>query len=361
MASIRERPRADGVTYAVLYTLKGRQSSLPFDSKKAAEAFKAAVDVHGAQKALEMYGISTAPRRRDGLTVSQWVEHHIEHLTGVEQYTRDKYTAYLKRDIEPHIGSKLLTELSRDTVARWIQTIESTPVRGKLPKTKTVENKVRFLAGALNAAVKADKISVNPAKDARITRGEDIHEHRYLSRDEYKLLLDSTTEYWRPLIEFLTNTGFRWGEALAVKPSDVNREEGTVRIARAWKKDSTGYHIGPPKTRRSNRTIKVRKDVLDQLDYTHEWLFVNRDGNPVRYHGFKSRVWDKAVKKSGLDPRPTPHDLRHTHASRLLNDGVPMAVVSRRLGHENINITVDLYGHIDKSSDAAAAEVTAGH
>jgi integrase len=358
MASIRKRPRGDGtVNYSVLYALNGRQSSLPFDSEKAAAAFKAAVDVHGAQKALEMYGLSIGPRRRTGLTVEQWVRHHIDHLTGVEQYTKDKYEAYLRRDIGPHIGGKVLTELSRDDISRWVQMLEKTPHRGRLPAPKTVKNKVQFLAGALNAAVKAGKIPSNPAADARITRTGDIHEHRYLTRLEFDLLLESTTEYWRPMVEFLVRTGFRWGEASALKPSDVNMDEGTVKVARAWKKDSTGYRIGPPKTRKSNRTIKVSKKVLEKLDYSNEWLFVNRDGGPVRYHGFKGRVWDKAVKKAKLEPKPTPHDLRHTHASWLLNDNVPMAVVSRRLGHETIGITVDLYGHIDKSSDEAAAEV----
>lgn len=359
MASIRERPIKGGTTFAVLYSINGRQSSMPFKTRKPAEAFKAAVEVHGAQKALEMYGITTAPRRRDGLTVADWVRHHIDHLTGVEQYTKDKYESYLRRDITPHIGGKFLTELTRDDIAKWIHTLESTPYKGKLPTSKTVTNKVRFIAGALNTAVQAGKIPSNPAKDARITRDEDGHEHRYLSRAEFALLLECTTEYWRPLMQFLAYSGFRWSEALAVKPSDVNREEGTVRIARAWKTDSTGFHIGPTKTKNSNRTIKVSNKVLDQLDYSNEWLFVNRDGNPVKYQGFKARVWDKAVKKAKLEPKPTPHDLRHTHASWLLNDNVPMAVVSRRLGHQNINITVDLYGHIDKASDAAAAEVAA--
>jgi integrase len=77
------------------------------------------------------------------------------------------------------------------------------------------------------------------------------------------------TEPWRPLVEFLVASGCRWGEATALHPSDVDRSAGTVRVMRAWKRtyDRGGYEIGPPKTKRSIRTINVPKPVLDKLDY----------------------------------------------------------------------------------------------
>ena len=112
---------------------------------------------------------------------------------------------------------------------------------------------------------------------------EDRADMRMLSRDEFAALLAATTEYWRPLVEFLVASGCRWGEAAALKPSDVDRKAGTVKIRRAWKYNSDGYQIGDPKTRRSKRTINVPAAVLDKVDYSHEWLFVNRDGGPVRY------------------------------------------------------------------------------
>jgi integrase len=126
---------------------------------------------------------------------------------------------------------------------------------------------------------------------------------------------------------------------------------------RAWKYNSNGYRIGSPKTKRSRRDVNLDPALLDKLDYTGEWLFTNTVGGPVRYQGFRRRVWDKAVQRAKLEPAPTPHDLRHTHASWLLNAGVPITTVSRRLGHENIQTTVNIYGHLDRSSDAAAAAV----
>jgi integrase len=176
-----------------------------------------------------------------------------------------------------------------------------------------------------------------------------------LSRDEFDRLLDAVTPHWKPLVKFLVVTGCRWGEATALKPSDIDREAGTVKIRRAWKYSSAGYTLGPPKTKRSRRTINVGS-LLDELDYSHDWLFVNTIGRPVRYHGFKPKVWDKAVTKAGLDPKPTPHDLRHTCASWLLAAGVPLTTVSRQLGHENVQITADVYTDVDRASFQAAAD-----
>lgn len=368
MASIRKRPRVDGSwTHAVLYTIDGRQSSLPFDDPKAAEAFRQAVEVHGAERALAMHGIDPAPRRKsaDAMTVAQWVRHHIDHLTGVEQYTLDVYERYLANDIAPLLGDIPLAKLAEEDIARWVKHLETTP-RAKtkrVPAPKTIANMHGFLSGALAAAVPRHAAS-NPAAGRTLPRktgdGDDdgADDIRTLSRDEYdRLLAAGTVPYWRPLIEFMVSSGARWGEISGLKPGDVDREAGTVRIRRAWKHSSKGYKIGPTKTKRSKRTINIGAAVLDQLDYSHPWLFTNTRGGPLRYASFKGNIWDRAVDKAQLDPRPTPHDLRHTCASWMLAAGVPLTTVSRHLGHENIQITADVYTDVDRTSFASAADV----
>jgi integrase len=365
LASIRKRPRKDGtVCYAVLYHVGDRQSSLPFDDPKAAEAFRQAVEVHGAQRALQMHGINPAPRRHarsHDMTVAEWVRHHIDHLTGIEQTTIDSYDRYLRLDIGPFLGDIPLSELTKEDLARWVKHLETTKraKTGRVLSPKSIKNVYDFLSGVLGAAVPG-RIAANPAAGRRLSRktgDEDGDEMRMLSRDEFDLLLANTSEYWRPLVEFLVAAGCRWGEASALKPADVNRREGTVKILRAWKYSTNGYTIGEPKTKRSKRKINVSSALLDKLDYSHEWLFVNREGGPVRYQGFRRRVWDRAVVKAELDPPPTPHDLRHTCASWMLAAGVPITTVSRHLGHENIQITADTYTDVDRAAFAAAADV----
>ncbi|TDH54159.1 site-specific integrase [Mycobacterium eburneum] len=365
MASIRKRPRKDGTTcYAVLYVIDGRQSSLPFDNKQAAEAFRLAVEVHGAQRALAMHGIESGPRRADtasGPTVAEWITHHIDHLSGVERRTSHEYRGVLKNDIAPVLGSIPLTALSRDDIARWLEAMRAAGASGK-----TIANKHGLLSAALNAAVRARLIDYNPAAGARLPRTE-RPEMRFLTRQEFATLLAAVPDYWRPMVRFLVASGARLSEATALRPGDINRAEHTVRISRAWKRGPGGYETGPPKTKRSVRTINVPKAVLDDLDYGAEWLFTNpgrgnrAKGGPVRAPNFRSNVWWPACERAELaPPRPRIHDLRHTCASWMIQAGVSLPVVQAHLGHESINTTISLYTHLDRASHQAAADAIGG-
>ena len=353
MAAIRKRVRSDGtVAYGVMFTVNGRQTSVTFDSEENADKFKALVNAVGAERAMQAWGIADTPKvTASQMHLAEWLRAHIDQLTGVEQKTLDDYNRYRDRDIVPFFGDVPLTLITEADIARWVKHLETS---GNSPKT--IRNKHGFLSSALGKAVPAH-IPSNPAAGRRLPRGSgDDDEIRMLTRDEYAALLEATTEPWRPLLEFMVASGARWGEVVALKPSDVDRATGAVKIRRAWKHSSAGYVIGPPKTKRSRRTIRIPARVLDQLDYSGEWLFMNRTGGPVRYPGFRQRVWDKAVARAQLDPPPTPHDLRHTCASWMLTGGVPITVVSRHLGHESIKITVDIYGDVDEASAMMAAD-----
>jgi integrase len=353
VASIRPGERKDKSPFwSVLYRVDGRQCSTSFNSERDAARFKILVDSVGAVRAREAAGL-TPPMPRDGLTVTAWLNRYIDHLTGVQQGSVERYRSYVKHDIAPRLGALPLADLSRDDVAAWINHLEKSGV-----SAKTCKNKHGFLSGALKAAVAAGQIGANPCERVRLPRW-DRKEMVFLTSEDYQKVNDALGEHWRPLVRFLVTSGCRFGEATALRPSDVDRTANTVRIVRAWKYHSGGYEIGLPKTKRSVRTINLPPSVLDELDYSNEWLFVGRSGNPVRSSGFNPRVWKPAIIKAKLDPPPRVHDLRHTAASWLIADGLPLPVIQRRLGHESITTTVDLYGHLDRRSDAAAAEAIA--
>lgn len=352
MASIRRRERKDGSVYwAVLYKYQGKQTSSSFGDRQEAVDFQSLANRTSPEKAREVWAARLRPQRV--VTVEQWVNEHIDHLSGVQANTIGQYRAYLANDIAPVLGFIPLTELTDRDVARWIQDMEGS--------AGTIRNKQRFLSSALSTAVKAGHITSNPAAGARLPRSE-RREMTFLTKEEFGILHDSVTEYWKPLVQFLAISGARWGEATALRPGDVNREEGTVRISRAWKYTAgTGYTVGAPKSAKSVRTINLPQALLDRLDYDHEWLFINRDRGPVRIHGFRPRVWEPAVERAELKihKRPRIHDLRHCCASWLIQSGTPLAVVQAHLGHESIETTVGTYGHLDRRSGQAAANVLA--
>ncbi|MEE6139839.1 site-specific integrase [Mycobacterium sp. 050128] len=358
MASIRERDRKDGSRYwAVLYTLNGKQTSSSFNDQGEALDFQNLANRLGPAKAIEVW--RTRQQTDGGHTVGSWCSHYIEHLTGVNQATRTKYRAYVTNDIAPSaIGPLPLSTLGNHDVAAWLNALTGS--------AKTAANKHGFLAGALNAAMRARHITANPCDGNRLRRDEPT-EMVFLTQHEFGLLLSSVTEPWQPLVEFLVASGARWGEASALKPTDINVAEGTVDIKRAWRYVSgEGYQLGPTKTRRSTRTIDVSTSTLSKLDLSGEWVFTNsgRGGRgadgPVRAHNFNPNVWVPAVGRArdgGLIKRPRVHDLRHTNASWLIQASVPLPVIQRHLGHESIQTTVDRYGHLDRRSSRVIAEV----
>lgn len=369
MAWIRPRTRKDGSAYFTVYWRdggrKGKQESISWDDYADAEHCKQLIEQVGSEKAREIMRIVQAPRQAQ--TVTQFLTKHIDQLTGVEPGTSNRYRAYVRNDIGPEFGDIPLTALTRDDIARWIVAMQEEGASGK-----TIANKHGFLAGALNAAVRDGKLKANPCEGNRLPRW-DREEMVFLERDEFRLLLSEVPEYWRPLVEFLVASGTRWSEATALKPAAVDPVAGTVRITKAWKTGDGGYKLGVPKTKMSVRTINVPKRVLEQLDLTGEWVFTNsgrgkgqfaggavaEDAGPVRIHSFNPNVWTPAIaraKLAGLRKKPRVHDLRHTCASWLIQAGRPLPAVQQHLGHESITTTVQVYGHLDRSSGKGNAD-----
>lgn len=358
MAFIRERTRKDGTPYfSVTYRVGGRgsrQSSTSFPDKAQAEKFCALVDAFGPQQALEKAGIADTTKTMSALTVAEFLDRHIKGLSGVEKKTVTEYQRYVARDIGPVLGAIPLSKLTREDVALWVTAMFEDGAAGG-----TIQNKHGFLSGALKRAVEDGHISANPCQGVRLPRTEEV-EMTFLTGEEYLTLKSYFSDYYKPLVEFLVASGCRANEALALKPSDIDRDNSTVRITRAWKRDSSGsgYYLGPPKSPKSRRTINVPKLALDQLDYSHDWLFVGSNGGPVRLYSWRANVWIKTRKKAladGFGKTPRVHDLRHTCASWMIQAGVPLPVIQAHLGHESIKTTVDRYGHLDRSSHEAAA------
>lgn len=360
MASLRKRTRADGtVAIAVLYSHEGQQTSVTFDTVKEAEQFRDAVNTLGAEKAMRAWNVAPtvrAQKRSTAPTVSEWLNRYINSRTGVTKSTLYDYKAYLRLDIEEPLGAIPLDVLSRDDISDWVLSLEDRDLAGK-----TIANRHGFLSAALKVAVKERIIDSNPAESTRLPRTESKGK-TFLTQEEYDLLWSCFTEKWRPMLDFLVASGMRLGEVIALKPSDVDADTGVVRIQRSSKRTyepGNTYEIGPTKSKKSDRTISVDPAVLKRLDYTGKWLFTNTKGNPVSAPSFRNNVWYPAVDKAqakGLTKQPRIHDLRHTCASWMVQDGHSLAVVQAHLGHESINTTIGTYTHLDRASaDKAAA------
>lgn len=127
------------------------------------QQLSATVRPNSLTKAIEVW-VARTPGA-DGFTVASWCTHHVDHLTGVNDETRNKYRRYIANDIAPSkIGPLPLTALTNADAAQWLNSLTGS--------AKTAANKHGFLAGALNAVVRAGHISANPCDGNRLRRDE---------------------------------------------------------------------------------------------------------------------------------------------------------------------------------------------
>jgi integrase len=258
-----------------------------------------------------------------------------------------------------HFGPLLdlpVTDISRSVVAAWVNASSAAP--------KTTSNAHGLLSSVMATCVREGWMPTNPCEGVRLPRIQH-HEMRFLDPDEFWLVASLLEPHYRPLAVFLAGTGARFGEATALRAADVDLSEPAVRIIRAWKRTPTGWEIGPPKTRRSVRTVHLPPPLVVELApiltglHRDELVFRSRTGQRVWQSNFYD-AWRTAAKRSGIEPPlPRVHDLRHSHVALLIRQGVGLAVIQDRLGHESIQTTVNTYGHLESDLRVAAARAAA--
>lgn len=187
-------------------------------------------------------------------------------------------------------------------------------------------------------------------------------EMNYFTLDEFNLFIEAVDNLdYRILFEFLFYTGCRLGEALALKWDDFGTNYREVRITKTLTNKIKGDRVLllPPKTKNAIRNITLPHVLSDRLtiyydkcrniDSFSKKSFVFGVVKPLSNTSIE-RIKNKACKKANLK-HIRIHDLRHSHATYLINNGADMLAVSKRLGHSSISVTIDTYTHLMKNKE----------
>jgi len=170
-------------------------------------------------------------------------------------------------------------------------------------------------------------------------------------------------------------TGMRRGEALGLRWLDVDLEAGRLSVRRALVPTNREVVVSEPKTVKGRRVIaldpgtvevlkaQAARQLHEQNDWDEAWVesglvFTQENGSALDPESV-TRYFRRAVKKSML-PSIRLHDLRHTHATLALQAGIHPKVVSERLGHATVSITLDTYSHAIPAMQEEAAALIAG-
>jgi integrase len=296
-----------------------------------------------------------------GEYLDRWLADYAKH--NVAGKTFERYEDIVDRHLKPDIGHIPMPKLK----PLHIQGLYSKALtegrsdgRGGL-SPQTVLHCHRVLRGALQQAVRWQLLAQNPADAVKPPRPA-RREMRALDDDGIKKLLDTARGsrlYWPVLLA--VSTGMRRGELLALRWSSVDLDRSTLSVSEALEETRNGLRFKQPKTARSRRTVDLpsvvsaemrtakvatakQKLALGPAYEDQNLVFAKEDGSPWPPDNF-STAFVALAGKAGLEGFRL-HDLRHTHATQLLKQGVHPKIVSERLGHSTVSITLDTYSHV---------------
>ncbi len=307
-----------------------------------------------------------------GEWLSQWLDSYVSMHTTPR--TQESYRYIIKTHLLPALGSIPLNQLQpQHIMSHYGSALSKGRVDGKGGlSARSVLYQHRILSEALSHAVKMGHAARNVAEAVEPPR-PDRATVSTLSRADIDRFLDSArnTPYY-VFYSTLLYTGLRRGELLALKWRNLDLDRGMLHVVEsAYKLGNGEYVVKEPKTPHSRRAVALPPSLTELLKYYREqqtdamaklgtsltedrFVFTGPDGEPLDPN-LVSRGFGKMIKNAGL-PHIRLHDLRHTHATMMLEAGIHPKVVSERLGHASVGITLDIYSHVLPGLQEAAAD-----
>jgi integrase len=307
-----------------------------------------------------------------GELLRQWLKDYASMNT--TDRTQESYTSIVERHLIPALGRVWLIELQAQHIqSYYAKKLSDGRADGKGGlSARSVVYHHRILSNALDYAVKMGLVVrnvgkvVEPPRVARVTM-------QTLSAEEVGRFLDVArdTDYY-VYFATLLYTGLRRGELLALRWRNLDLGNGRLSVVEtAYRLGNGEYRIKEPKTPQSRRSVILPPSLVElfrvyrfdqellriQLGIglnADDFVFIRPDGSPINPNA-ATLAFRRIISRAGLKGIRI-HDLRHTHASLMLKAGIHPKVVSERLGHANIGITLDLYSHVLPGLQEAAAE-----
>ncbi len=328
---------------------------------KAAREMKAVLDG-------ELRGVYEDRRTTVAAFLREWLTTREPNLA---PNTFAGYQACVERDLIPAFGHRRLPDLRPKHIDDWI-TAQLAAGRGRV----TIYRAVSTLRNALNHAVRSWRLRYNPAKHSVPTRPRAEERVCWTPDEDAAFLRHNVAHYadqLTDLFEVMLGTGMRRGEVLGLHWEDVHLMDRQLYVR--WTLAAVNNNailFREPKTEASQAWISLSSRVMTALHRqaalqmtTHPdgrlegLVFAKPDGSPLRPQWVLDQL-RRRTAEAGL-PRIGLHDLRHTAASIMIAEDIPVAVVSKTMRHSTIAITINLYGHLlkDSADEAVKALSTA--
>lgn len=278
--------------------------------------------------------------------------------------------------INKYLGDAQLPKLSILEIQIMYKTIEKTVSKSMVKKVHQV------LVQALNYAIDIKSIKENPALKCKLPRLEKKEFGFWGAKQLMEFLHNAKSSKYYPAYLITIYSGLRMGEILSLRWGNIDFEQNKISIKNSITRrnpnidnsdkktsHSISFDVGKTKTKNSVRTIGLPSFVMDELRIWKDKRFVEdertfnlssdfvirtRSGNYILPRNF-SRDWYRLLDIGKL-PRIRFHDIRHSHATLLLGEKVPIKAISERLGHGSTAITMEIYSHVTEQMEDEVIE-----
>ena len=285
----------------------------------------------------------------------------------VEVYFNDKGTRLKERSIMtkrtlietkiiPYFGEKSMNEITAVYIIKWQNLLmkqEYSPTYLRM-----IQNQLTAL---FNHAERFYDLRDNPCKKVDKMGRSNARELNFWTKDEYEVFIKgfgAEDEMYRIIFQMLFWLGCRIGEVLALTSSDIDLEKATISVTKTYYRRNKTDYITSPKTESSNRKITIPKFLQGKIK---EYLDRQYELAPdERIFPITDRAVQKKMKQKTEEAKLKPirvHDLRHSHIALLIEKGLQPLVIAQRVGHDSVNTTMNIYGHLYPNKQKEVADL----
>ena len=251
----------------------------------------------------------------------------------------------IETKILPYFGDKQMNDITAVDIIKWQNALLNQEY--KPTYLRMIQNQLTAL---FNHAERFYDLKDNPCKKVDKMGRANAKELNFWTKDEFEVFIQCFTEeeeMYRIIFLMLFWLGCRVGELLALTESDIDLEGGTVSISKTYFRRNKTDYITAPKTESSNRKITIPQFLQDEIKQ-----FLDRQYELMpeeRIFPITDRAIQKKMKQKTEQAKLKPirvHDLRHSHIALLIEKGMQPLVIAQRVGHDSVNTTMNIYGHL---------------
>lgn len=328
---------------------------------------------------------SLADRR---ITTGQWLDTWLDSKVNLRPSSRQAYADHIRHYLKPALGRIPVADLRPDHIDHMLARIRSGQLkpeinrRGRDSGGKVSAGTVRVILGVLNnalgAAVKRRTITWNPCAAVELEARDDTETEVWSPQQATRFLaqVDRAAPRFAIAYRLALRLGLRRGEIIALRWGDISLDAHTLTVRRSAVQVGGNVHVGPPKTKKGERTIPLDDDIAAVLRRHHktqtadrlastEWddrglVVTGERGEPIRPDVLTNQFRALAAQVGGLPPIRL-HAARHTAGTIWREAGVDMKIIQEWMGHATLAMTSDLYSHVRPKVSADAAEQVAAY